>query len=192
MSGVEMPDIKMSDILISKKEGEMSAESKPQEVADDVVVSLFYTLTVDGKVFDYTEDEEAIEFLQGYGNIIPRLEKELYGMGIGDKKQVTVAVEEAYGEYDDEEIRDIPRSEFPADVPLAPGVELELTDTEGDTLFAKVVSVAKDTVKLDFNHPLAGKELHFYVEIVDLRPPTTEELEHGHVHNEEYEDEEAE
>ena len=167
----------------------MSAENKPQEVAADVVVSLFYTLTVDGEVFDYTEDEEAIEFLQGYENIIPGLEKELYGMKIGDKKQITVPVEEAYGEYDAEEIRDIPRSEFPADVPLAPGVELELTDTEGDMLFAKVVSLAKDTVKLDFNHPLAGKELQFYIEVVDLRAPTAEELEHGHVHDEEYEDE---
>lgn len=179
----------MPGIGIPKKEGEMSAENKPQEVAADVVVSLFYTLTVDGEVFDYTEDEEAIEFLQGYENIIPGLEKELYGMKIGDKKQITVPVEEAYGEYDEEEIRDIPRTEFPADVPLAPGVELELTDNEGDMLYAKVVSLAKDTVKLDFNHPLAGKELQFYIEVVDLRPPTAEELEHGHVHDEEYADE---
>jgi FKBP-type peptidyl-prolyl cis-trans isomerase SlyD len=167
----------------------MSADSKPKEIADDVVVSLCYTLTVDGEVFDFTEDDEAIEFLQGYGNIIPGLEAELYGMQIGDKKQVTVPTEEAYGEYDQEEIRDVPRSEFPPDVPLAPGVELELTDTDDDLLYAKVVSIAKDTVKLDFNHPLAGKELHFYIEVVDLRPPTAEELEHGHVHDE---DEDAE
>ena len=171
------------------KEGSMSDNSKPKEIADNVVVSLRYTLTVDGEVIDYTEDDEAIEFLQGYGNIIPGLEHELDGMQIGEKKQVSVPTAEAYGEYDQEEIRDVPRSEFPPDVPLAPGVELELTDTDGDILYAKVVSIAKDTVKLDFNHPLAGKELHFYVEIADLRPPTEEELEHGHVHDEEEEEE---
>jgi FKBP-type peptidyl-prolyl cis-trans isomerase SlyD len=72
--------------------------------------------------------------------------------------------------------------EFPEEICVEPGVELEMKDQDGDTLFAKILSVGKSRAKLDFNHPLAGKELTFDVKIVELRQPTAEELEHGHVH----------
>jgi FKBP-type peptidyl-prolyl cis-trans isomerase SlyD len=76
----------------------------------------------------------------------------------------------------------VPRSEFPAEIPLEPGVILHLRDNDDDVYETTVVSVNKDTVRLTFNHPLAGKELHFSVTVLAVREATPEELEHGHVH----------
>ena len=94
------------------------------------------------------------------------------------------------GEIDPENIIDVPRSEFPREIPLEPGTELEVKNTDGEVLSATIQSVDKNSVKLDFNHPLAGKELTFEVTVVDLRAPTEEELAHGHVHSEGFEEDE--
>jgi FKBP-type peptidyl-prolyl cis-trans isomerase SlyD len=147
-----------------------------------MVVSLDYTLTVEGKLVDASEENEPIEFIQGYQNIIPGLEKELYGMAVGDSKEISVASKDAYGELDPKAFVEVPRSEFPSDIPLELGLELALQQPDGDVLHAIVVAIDPDSVKLDFNHPLAGKELTFRVTVVDLRPATTEEIAHGHVH----------
>ena len=163
----------------------MTENSEPTLVADDLVVSMDYTLTVDGKIVDSSEEDGPIQFLQGYGNIIPGLEAHLGGLAIGESLQVSVAAKDAYGEFDPEQIVDIPLDEFPEEICIEKGVELEMKDQDGDLLFAKVVSVGKSRVKLDFNHPLAGKPLTFDVTIVALRPATPEEMEHGHVHGSE-------
>ncbi len=101
---------------------------KPTVVADDVVVSLEYTLTVDGEIVDSTEGIEPITFLQGYENIIPGLERELYGLKVGDEKKVFVPAKDAYGDLDPEAVVDVPRKEIPKDIPLKPGVELHVTN----------------------------------------------------------------
>lgn len=160
----------------------MDTNKKPQVVADDLVVSLEYTLTVEGEVIDSTEGDEPLQFLQGHQNIIPGLERELAGMMIGQSKTVTVSAAEAYGEIDPENIIDVPRTEFPDEIPLDPGTELEVKNSDGEVLTATIASTTKDSVRLDFNHPLAGKELTFDVTVVDLRAATEEELAHGHVH----------
>ncbi len=164
----------------------MAEGSKPTQVADDVVVTIDYTLTVDGEVLDSSEEEGPLEYLQGHQNIIPGLERELAGMKVGGSKNVTVAPEDGYGNVDQEAIMDVPLSEFPEEVPLEEGFELEVTDKDGDIMLAKIVEVGETTVKLDTNHPLAGKTLHFEVKVVDLRPATDEELTHGHVHSEDH------
>ena len=89
----------------------------------------------------------------------------------------------SFGVEDPDAIADIPRNEFPDEFPLEPGIELQLTNEEGDELEAYIVSVGKKSVRLNFNHPLAGKELHFSVNIAGLRQATEEELDHGHVHD---------
>ncbi len=160
-------------------------ESKiPTEVKDDVVVSLDYTLKVDGEVIDSSQGMEPLQFIQGRGQIIPGLETQLYGMAVGERKDVTVSPQQAYGEVDPENFTDLPRSEFPPEIPLQPGIQLEMTDQDGETMGATIVSVDAQNVRLDFNHPLAGKKLDFSVEVVALRDPTPEELAHGHVHGE--------
>jgi FKBP-type peptidyl-prolyl cis-trans isomerase SlyD len=155
---------------------------KPELVADDVVVSLAYKLTVDGEVLDESEVDDALQFLQGHGNIIPGLESQLNGMKIGESKTVVVPPATGYGEVDKESIDQIPTSEFPEGVTPEIGMELEIKDKEGNEMYGRVLSIQEDTVTMDFNHPLAGKELHFDVKIVDLRAATGEEMAHGHVH----------
>jgi FKBP-type peptidyl-prolyl cis-trans isomerase SlyD len=124
-----------------------------------------------------------LEFLQGAGNIIPGLEQELYGMAVGESKNVIVQPDDGYGILDPDAFVDVPREQFPADIPLEVGVEIQVTDENGTPMNARIDAVSDDSVKLDFNHPLAGKELHFDMKIVGLRAATEEENEHGHSHN---------
>jgi len=151
-------------------------------VQDGVVVSMEYTLRVDGEIIDSSDGQEALQFLTGYGNIISGLEREMIGMKVGDSKDVIVLPSDGYGEYDDEAFIDVPRGEFPNDMPVEEGLELSVRDDEGQSRYARIDKVDGDTVRLNFNHPLAGDELHFNVKVVGLREPTEEELEHGHVH----------
>ncbi|MEW6178360.1 MAG: peptidylprolyl isomerase [Chloroflexota bacterium] len=160
----------------------MNPNTAPTVVADDVVVTMAYTLTVNGEVIDSSEESDPLIFLQGYRNIIPGLEKELYGMNIGDTKKVIVKPEDGYGDEDPEAFMEVPRNEFPKEIPMEEGIELEIRDEDGEILLATIDRVTKDTVRLNFNHPLAGKTLEFDVKILDLRAATEEEVSHGHAH----------
>ena len=152
-------------------------------VADDLVVSMDYTLRLDDEeIIDSSAGREPLEFLQGHGQIIPGLEQALYGMVVGEEKKVVIEPHDGYGERDSNAVQEIPRESFPADVELEPGLALELRDSSGQPLVAFIADVRPDSVLLDLNHPLAGETLHFYVSIADLRAATTEELMHGHVH----------
>ena len=153
-----------------------------QTVTDGQVVSMEYSLKVDGKVVDSSEGGEPLQYLHGAANIIPGLERELEGMSIGDSKKVIVSAEDGYGETDEDAFVDVPRSEFPDDMPLDPGVEMELTTPDGQPMYARVESVEEEIVHLNMNHPLAGKELHFDVKVTALRNATEEEMDHGHAH----------
>lgn len=165
---------------------------KPSAVADDVVVSIDYSLTVDGEIIDASEENDPLEFLQGHQNIIPGLENQIYGMKVGESKEVIVSPKDGYGNVDPNAIIDVPRSEFPKDFETKPGLELQLQSQDGELLNAVIISVSKDKVRLDLNHPLAGKELLFRVTLVDLRDPTEEELTHGHVHGDDMDEDEFE
>jgi FKBP-type peptidyl-prolyl cis-trans isomerase SlyD len=151
-------------------------------VKDGLVVSMEYKLTVDGEVLDSSDEAGPLQFLTGYGNIIPGLENEMIGMKIGDSKNVTVQPADGYGEFEDDAFMDVARTEFPADMALEEGMELHVTDDDGNHQAAYVAEFDDKTVKLDFNHPLAGAVLEFFVKVVALREPTEEELDHGHVH----------
>ncbi|HZJ22229.1 MAG TPA: peptidylprolyl isomerase [Anaerolineales bacterium] len=153
-------------------------------VEDGVVVSMEYTLHVDGELLDSSDGQGPLQFLVGYGNIIPGLEEEMRGMKIGDSKDVVVEPKNGYGEFDSEAFMKVPRADFPKDMPMEVDTELTVRDEEGNARYARVDSIEDDNVTLNFNHPLAGDELRFHVKVVALRDPTEEELEHGHVHEE--------
>jgi len=153
-------------------------------VQDGLVVSMEYTLKVDGEVLDSSDGMGPLQFLAGFDNIVPGLEREMIGMKVGESKDVVVAPEDGYGEFEDEAFMEVPRADFPADMELEEGLELSVTDEEGKNQYARIESITDEKVRLDFNHPLAGAELHFNVKVVALRDPTKEELEHGHVHEE--------
>lgn len=159
-------------------------------IQDGQIVSMDYTLWVDGEVVDSSEGSEPIVFLQGAGNIIPGLESQIYGMQTGQSKEVTIAAEDGYGEVDEDAFAEVPLAEFPEDIPQEEGIELQVRDHDGHIMNARIAEITGETIRLDFNHPLAGKELRFAVKIVDFREATEEELEHGHAHHEhEYDDE---
>lgn len=152
-------------------------------VADGVVVSLDYTLRLDdGEVVDASE-QEPLEYLQGYNQIVPGLERALAGMKVGEEKSVSVDAAEAYGEVDDEAFQQVGHDIFPADMKLEEGMLLRMRDAQsGEPYDAVVAEINKAGVVLDFNHPLAGETLHFEVKIAGLRAATPEELAHGHAH----------
>lgn len=150
-------------------------------VADGKVVSMNYTLRDDsGEVIDESHGEP-LEFLAGHQNIIPGLERELVGLKIGDKKQVKVQPEDGYGVRDESMFLTIPREQFGAEAP-APNMMVQLQSREGHHLQARIVEVDDKSVRLDANHPLAGKILHFEIEIAGVRDATKEEIQHGHPH----------
>jgi FKBP-type peptidyl-prolyl cis-trans isomerase SlyD len=155
-----------------------------ESVQDGVVVSMEYTLHVDGELLDSSEGQGPLQFLVGYGNIISGLENAMLGMKIGDSKDVVVQPADGYGEFDEEAFMEVPRDQFPKDMQLSVDTELTVRDDSGQARYARVETLDEKTVTLNFNHPLAGDELHFHVKVVALREPNQEELDHGHVHEE--------
>jgi FKBP-type peptidyl-prolyl cis-trans isomerase SlyD len=152
-------------------------------VSDDLVVTLDYTSRLsDGEVVatTTTEDQEVVEFLQGRGQIFQPVEQALYGMAVGDEKDVVVTPAEGYGERDPEAVALIPHGRFPPDIVPQLGMKLGVEDNSGQPFEAYVTGIRPDGVLLDFNHPLAGQTLHFEVRVSALRPATDEELAHGH------------
>lgn len=156
--------------------------SEELKVQDGQVVSMEYTLKVDGVVADTSEGREPLEYVHGAGNIIPGLEREMTGMVVGDSKDVKVTPAEGYGERDESAFMDVPREQFPDEIPMKVGTELQVQNQAGQPMFARIEKVEDQNVRLNFNHPLAGKDLHFNVKVVDVREATPEEIEHGHVH----------
>lgn len=163
----------------------------PETVEHGIVVKLEYTLQIEDEVVESTDDEGPIEFLQGYGEIIPGLESALYGMKVGEAKSVTVDPEVGYGEYDADAFEEVPLDIFPDDMDLSLGMPIELYDEDEDeTVEGFIAEIRTDTVVVDLNHPLAGETLSFHVKVVGLREPTLEEREHGHAHLDGHEDDE--
>ena len=104
-------------------------------------------------------------------------------MMVGDSKDVVVPAGDGYGEKDSQAYMEVPRNQFPEDIPMEIGTQIELHDEAGHPMVARIDQVGETSVRLDFNHPLAGKELHFAVKIAGLRLATQEEMDHGHVHS---------
>ncbi len=132
-------------------------------------VRIHYTGTLlDGKVFDSSEGRDPLEFAVGSGQIIPGLDAALPGMEIGEKKRVEIDCVDAYGPINPGMRQQIPREGIPDDIPLEPGTQLQMQTPEGQALPVTVVEVDEATVTLDANHPLAGQDLIFDIEIVSI------------------------
>jgi FKBP-type peptidyl-prolyl cis-trans isomerase SlyD len=155
------------------------------KIAKDSVVAIEYRLHLgDGEVVDESEPGDPLEYLHGHDEIVPGLEQALEGKGIGENLKITVAPKDGYGDHDPEGIEEVPRSEFPADMELEPGAIGTTTTDDDEEIDFLVKEIKGDTIVIDFNHPFAGKTLHFDVTVRGVRPATKEELEHGHAHGE--------
>jgi len=132
-------------------------------------VRIHYTGTLrDGNVFDSSEGRDPLEFAVGSGQIIPGLDSALPGMEIGEKKRVEVDCQDAYGPINPAMRQDVPREGIPDDIPLDPGTQLQRQTPDGQALPVTVVDANEETVTLDANHPLAGQDLIFDIEVVSI------------------------
>ncbi len=154
---------------------------KIMTIKENDVVSMHYTLTVDGNVVDSSEGGDAMNFLQGHGNIIPGLEKAMLGKAIGDKFTAEVSPVDGYGEVYEELVQEVPLEAFEGVENVEVGMRFQAETAQGPV--PVVITQIKDDVAIvDGNHELAGKSLSFAVEIIDVREAAPEELDHGHVH----------
>ena len=139
------------------------------QVKSGDTVRIHYTGTLsDGKVFDTSSGREPLEFTVGSGQIIPGLDSAIPGMEVGEKKVVDVPVEEAYGPIDPAHRQSVPRGEIPDHIPLDIGTQLQLQSPQGQVMPVTVFEVTDDSVTLDANHPLAGRDLVFEIELVSI------------------------
>ncbi len=133
-------------------------------------VKLHYTGTLnDGTVFDSSEGKDPLEFTVGEGQVIPGFEKELMGMKAGDKKTLNILTEDAYGERDEQRVGDYPKENIPEGMEIEVGSKVFLQAPEGGIAFATILKIGEEIVVLDLNHPLAGQDLTFEVEILEVQ-----------------------
>ncbi|MBX3325060.1 MAG: peptidylprolyl isomerase [Nitrospira sp.] len=148
--------------------GDVKKGGSPTTVSNGKQVTLEYTLKLDDQsVVDTNVGGEPLKLTQGNHEVIPGLEKALEGMAVGEKKKVTVAPTEAYGTVDPKAFQEVDRKMVPADAQKV-GTQLEGKTNDGKTVYPRISEVKNDTVVLDFNHPLAGKTLHFDVKVLDV------------------------
>lgn len=154
-------------------------------VGDGTVVAINYRLSDDaGDVLDSSEGSGPLTYLQGAGTIVPGLERQMKGHVAGDSFEAVVEPKEAYGERHPVPPQALPRTSFPDGVELEAGMGFIAQGPSGTDIPLFIVAVDDDEVKVDVNHPLAGKTLHFAVEVVSVRAATDEEKAHGHPHGE--------
>lgn len=139
------------------------------EVKSGDKVRIHYKGTLaDGSVFDSSEGRDPLEFTVGAGQVIVGMDKEMLGMTVGEKKTITAVAEEAYGPRQDDAQQDVPREMIPAEIPLEVGMQLQMQSPQGQVIPVSVVAIGEETVTLDANHMLAGKDLTFDIELVEI------------------------
>ncbi|CAN5659615.1 peptidylprolyl isomerase [soil metagenome] len=153
------------------------------QIAKDKVVSMDYTLTGPaGNVIDSSAGRKPLIYIQGAGNIIPGLERELEGKSAGDQIKVTIAAADGYGERDDRMVQVVPREMFKGVENIQPGMQFQANGPNGERRMVTVTKVDPNDITVDANHPLAGMALTFDVKVVEVRDATAEEKSHGHAH----------
>ena len=147
------------------------------KIADKMVVKIGYTGSLpDGSTFDSSEGGEPLEFMVGAGQMLPQFEQNLIGLKKGDKKTFVIVAADAYGVRDEEALQEVPLTAF-GDLELTQGMQLATSNPmTGEQMIVTVAELKKDIAVIDFNHPLAGKDLTFAIDVVEVRKPTKDEL----------------
>ena len=150
------------------------------KIGQETFVSLSYTLTVDGQVADQATADQPLEFVFGAGFLLPKFEEQIVGLSIGEKFEFTLTPEEGYGETIAEALVDLPKDVFMVDGAVEEGIlvvgnQIPMSTQDGQRMLGIVLEVSEATVKMDFNHPMAGKTLNFVGEIVGVRAVTEED-----------------
>jgi FKBP-type peptidyl-prolyl cis-trans isomerase SlyD len=154
------------------------------KIAKNNVVVMHYAVSdSEGTLIDSSYEDKPMAIIQGVGYLIPGLDDALIDHQAGDKFEVAVACDQAYGERHDDYVQTVPREVLAGVEDLALGTQLRATTDDGEQTVI-VIDVQDDVITVDGNHPLSGLDLNFDVEIIEVREATAEELEHGHVHAE--------
>ena len=151
------------------------------KIGQNKVVEFVYELEVDGQVVDKTVKERPLDYIHGTGSLLPKLEEHIEGMQAGDTFDVTLSPADGYGEVDPSRIIDLPKGAFEVNGEiredlLVPGNTIPMMNSMGGVIPGVVLEVTEDTVKMDLNHRMAGKTLHFTGEVVSVREATEKEL----------------
>jgi FKBP-type peptidyl-prolyl cis-trans isomerase SlyD len=154
------------------------------KITQNAVVEFSYNLEVDGQIVDRTTNEKPLDYIHGTGSLLPKLEAHIEGMEPGDKFDVTLSPADGYGEVDPSRIIDLPKSAFEVNGEvredlLVPGNTIPMMNSMGGVIPGVVIEVTEDSVKMDLNHQMAGKTLHFTGEILTVREATEKELTEG-------------
>ena len=154
------------------------------KISANTVVEFAYELEVDGQIVDRTTKEKPLDYIHGTGSLLPKLEDHIEGMEPGAKFEITLAPADAYGEVDPQRIIDLPKAAFEVNGEvredlLVPGNTIPMMNSMGGVIPGVVLEVTAETVKMDLNHQMAGKTLHFTGEIVSVREATEKELTEG-------------
>lgn len=150
------------------------------QITKNKVAAIHYTLRDNaGTVIDTSDGREPLYYIHGIGNLIPGMEEGLEGKKKGDKLDLKISPDKGYGHKDPSMVQEVPKSAF-GDQPVKPGMKF----STGQGGVVTVTEVGQDSVTVDANHELAGVELNFQVEVIDVRDASSEELAHGHVHGE--------
>lgn len=151
-------------------------------LSENKIGAIAYDIHVDGEHLETVNEADAIEYLHGAENIVPGLENALAGKQVGDNFDVTVEPADAYGDYDEDLIEEIPADDFEFDeegIELEAGLEVEMMDEDGEIIEGTIIGLEGDYVLVDMNPPLAGKTIRYVGKIVNIREATEEELEWG-------------
>jgi FKBP-type peptidyl-prolyl cis-trans isomerase SlyD len=152
-------------------------------IAQNKVVTMNFTLTDDhGNVLDSTDQGGPFSYISGKNMVLPKLEETVNGMIIGTKKSLKLNAVDGYGNYNEDALQVVGKENFPEDFVLEVGMEYMASNPEGTQMPFIITNVDGEEITIDFNHPLAGKNLNFDLELLDVRDATSEELAHGHVH----------
>ena len=154
------------------------------KIGTNKVVEFTYELEVEGNIVDRTTKERPLDYIHGTGNLLPKLEEHIEGMEPGATFDVTLAPADAYGEVEPEKVIDLPKSAFEVNGEiredlLVPGNTIPMLNRAGAVIPGVVLEVTPETVKMDLNHQMAGKTLHFTGEIISVREATEKELTEG-------------
>ncbi len=156
------------------------------KIAKHTVPSLTYSLKIDNQLIEESTTDNPLTFLVGSGGMIPGFERQLEGLEAGQSYDFTIEPAEGYGDVDPEAVVVISKDIFKVDGKvsdnLVVGNTIPLHDDQGHPLNGVILEIGEETVKMDFNHELAGKTLHFSGEILDVRAATQDEISHGHIH----------
>ena len=154
------------------------------KIEQNKVVEFCYELEVDGQVVDHTTKEKPLDYIHGTGSLLPKLEAHIEGMEPGDRFDVTLSPADGYGEVDPNRIIDLPKAAFEVNGEvredlLVPGNTIPMMNSMGGVIPGVVLEVSEDSVKMDLNHQMAGKTLHFKGEVFSVREATEKELTEG-------------